>query len=370
MRIATITCHRVYNHGAALQAWALASFIKREGHEVNIIDYRPGYLCGQYDWKVNNPRFDKPIVKWLYLLAKYPSWKKSQKRKNAFDAFDAKYIAPFVTAKTYSSCDELKNDPPKADVYVAGSDQIWNTVLKNGTDASFYLDFGGKEVRKISYAASFATSSLRQGTEDFVKSKLAGLDSIAVREPSGLKLLETMNYTGTLVCDPVFLLDADVWTSEFPTTEGSGEKYVLVYDFECSKEVQTVAERIAKEKGLKIFSIGPYPLEYADKNFVNSGPDVFVSLVRNATCVVSNSFHATAFSFIFKRDMFVVKRADGLNTRMQDLLSRYGLSDRLVDGNTSSSTLLAHIDYNKVDEVLSSEIENSKEWLRNNIVLK
>ena len=107
-----------------------------------------------------------------------------------------------------------------------------------------------------------------------------------------------------------------------------------------------------------------------DKNFVNSGPDVFVSLVRNATCVVSNSFHATAFSFIFKRDMFVVKRADGLNTRMQDLLSRYGLSDRLVDSNTSSSTLLSHIDFNKVDDVLSSEIENSKEWLRNNIVLK
>ena len=59
MKIATITCHRVYNHGAALQAWALASFLKREGHDVNIIDYRPDYLCGQFDWKVNNPRFDK-----------------------------------------------------------------------------------------------------------------------------------------------------------------------------------------------------------------------------------------------------------------------------------------------------------------------
>ena len=370
MKIATITCHRVYNHGAALQAWALASFLKREGHDVNIIDYRPDYLCGQFDWKVNNPRFDKPIIKWLYLLAKYPSWKRSQKRKNAFDAFDAKYIAPFITKKTYASCEELKSDPPEADVYVAGSDQIWNTVLRNGTDASFYLDFGGEKTRKISYAASFATSSLRQGTEDFVKSKLAGLNSIAVREPSGLKLLETMNYTGTLVCDPVFLLDVDVWCSEMSVSEGADEKYVLVYDFEMSKEVQSVAERIAREKKLKIFSIGPYFLEYATKNYCDYGPDIFVALIKNATCVVSNSFHATAFSFIFKRDMFVVKRADGLNTRMQDLLSRYGLSGRLVDGNTKSEILLSHIDYEKVDAVLSAEIECSKKWLLNKIKTK
>lgn len=370
MKIATITCHRVYNHGAALQAWALATFIKREGHDVRIIDYRPAYLCGQFDWKVNNPRFDKPILRWLYLLAKYPSWKRAQKRKSAFDVFDDNYIAPFVTKNTYTSCEDLRKNPPEADVYIAGSDQIWNTILKNGTDASFYLDFGDEKIRKISYAASFATNTLKSGTEAFVKSKLAGLDSIAVREPSGLKLLQTMNYTGALVCDPVFLLDVDVWNSEFSLSEGSGDKYVLVYDFECSKEVQTVAERIAKEKGLLIYSIGPYPLGYAEKNFVNSGPDVFVSLVRNATCVVSNSFHATAFSFIFKRDMFVVRRADGLNTRMQDLLMRYGLSDRLVDCNASRETLMSHIDYSKVDDILSAEIEYSREWLRNNIELK
>ena len=369
MRVATITCHRVYNHGAALQAWALASFLKREGNDVNIIDYRPDYLSGQFDLKVNNPRFNKPIIKWFYLLAKYPTWKKLLKRKEAFDSFDTKYIAPFITSKTYTSCNELRNDPPQADVFVAGSDQIWNTKLKNGTDAAFYLDFGGKETKKISYAASFATDSLREGTESFVNEKLANFNSIAVREPSGIKILESMNYSGSLVCDPVFLLDSDVWCSEMCVSEGSDEKYVLVYDFECSSEIQNVVERIAKEKGLKIFSIGPYPLKYATKNYVNSGPDVFVALTRNATCVVSNSFHATAFSFIFKRDMFVVKRADGLNTRMQDLLSRYGLSDRLVDSQTSDDMLFSHIDYDKVDVVLSAEIEQSKEWLRKHITV-
>jgi len=364
MKIATITCHRVYNHGAALQAWALASYLKQLGHEVNIIDYRPDYLRGHFTLTVNNPIFDKPIVKWLYLAAKYPSWKKSLSRKSAFDAFDQKYIAPLVTDQCYLSEEELKQNPPKADVYVAGSDQIWNTTFKNGIDPSFYLDFGGAETKRISYAASFATSSLKEGTEDFVKAKLACLDKISVREPSGVKLAKTLGYDSTLVCDPVFLIDADVWAKEIATKDGENEKYVLVYDFECSNEVREVAQTIAKENDLKIFSVGPFKLGYADKCYINNGPDAFVALVKNATCVVSNSFHATAFSFIFNKNMFVVKRADGLNTRMQDLLGRYGIIDHLVNSSTIKEIGdRFEIDYDKVNPILQKEIEESKLWL-------
>lgn len=365
MKIATITCHRVYNHGAALQAWALASYLKQLGNDVSIIDYRPDYLRGHFELKVNNQRFDKPVIKWLYLAAKYPSWKKSLPRKQAFDAFDKKFIAPLVTDRCYQSQEELKQYPPVADLYIAGSDQIWNTTFKNGTDPAFYMDFGKRETKRISYAASFATASLRNGTEDFVKSKLADLDAISVREPSGVKLTEAMGYDATLVCDPVFLIDADVWAKEIATKDGENEKYVLVYDFECSEEVRKVATKIAKDKGLKIYSVGPFVLDYADKCYINNGPDSFVALVKNAACVVSNSFHATAFSFIFNKNMFVVKRADGLNTRMQDLLSRYDIIDHLV--NSDSINELGdrfEIDYEKVNPILQKEIEESKLWLK------
>ena len=367
MKINTITCHRVYNHGAMLQAWALATFLKQQGHDVNIIDYRPDYLIGQFQWKVNNPRFDKPITKWLYLAAKYPEWKKSLVRKAAFDAFDEKFIAPLVTERCYLSIEELKQNPPQADIYIAGSDQIWNTNFKNGIDPSFYLDFGSKETKRISYAASFATSSLRVGTEKFVKGNLSRLDAISVREPSGVNLLHSMGHNGTLVCDPVFLVSSEIWESQMATKVGEGEKYVVVYDFECSEEVQAVTQLIANAKSLKIYSVGPYPLKYVDRNYVNYGPDTFVSLIKNATCVVSNSFHATAFSFIFNRDMFVVKRADGLNTRMEDLLGRYGIIDRLVDSNTSIDVLTASINYSIVNKALTKEIKISKGWLIKNL---
>ncbi|GFH86383.1 MULTISPECIES: polysaccharide pyruvyl transferase family protein [Bacteroidaceae] len=367
MRIKTITCHRVYNHGAALQAWALATYLKRQGHDVEIIDYRPDYLRGHYELRVHNPKFDKPIVRQFYLVAKYWSYKQGLKRKAAFDTFDEKFIAPLVTEQCYLSAEELKNNPPQANVYIAGSDQIWNTKFKNGTDPSFYLDFGNQKTKRLSYAASFATQELRLGTHDFVNSKLMGIDAISVREPSGVKLLNNMGYEGTLVCDPVFLIDEATWVSQIATKDGDGEKYVLVYDFENSKDIQSVVKRIAKHRGWKIYSIGPYPLRYVDKDYVNYGPDTFVGLIKNAACVVSNSFHATAFSFIFKRNLLVVKRADGLNTRMQDLLGRYGIIDRLVDGNTSLDILLSPIDYDKLYNVLQKEIEISKSWLINSL---
>lgn len=378
MKINTITCHRVYNHGAALQAWALATFLKMEGHEVNIIDYRPDYLCGHFEWGVNNPIFDKPIVRWLYLAAKYPGWKRSLSRKAVFDVFDKKFIAPLVTRRCYLAAEELKQNPPIADVYIAGSDQIWNTTFKNGTDPSFYLDFATLKNLKLtktisndfkpkllSYAASFATEQLKEGTEDFVKLKLTNFDAVSVRELSGMKLLESIGYNGTLVCDPVFLIDADIWVSLIATREGEGESYILVYDVEGSKDIQVVAQRLAKVKGLKIYYIGSRNKRYADKNYVNYAPDSFVSLIKNSTYVVSNSFHATAFSFIFQKQVYVVKRGDGLNTRMQDLLGRYDIVDRLVDANSNFETT---IDYRKVNVILQQEIVNSKAWLLSQIM--
>ena len=253
----------------------------------------------------------------------------------------------------------------KYDLFICGSDQIWNTTFKNGTDPSFYLDFGSDTTKRISYAASFATSSLKEGTESFVKSKICRLDAVSVREPSGVQLAETLGCEATLVCDPVFLVDADKWATDIASKDGENEKYVLVYDFECSEEIRKVAEKIAKDKGLKIYSVGPFHLAYADKCYINNGPDTFVALVKNATCVVSNSFHATAFSFIFNKNMFVVKRSDGLNTRMQDLLGRYGIIDHLVNSNSINELGdRFEIDYEKVNPILMKEIEESKLWLK------
>lgn len=362
MKINTITCHHVYNHGALLQAYALSEFLKGEGHDVSIIDYRPSYLDGHFKLWRSDPRYNRIGLGWAYVLAKLPGRLRALKRKKAFDAFFDSYMP--VTDRIYHSVGELRANPPEADLYIAGSDQIWNTDFKNGIDPAFYLDFG--DCLKISYAASFATHSLHEGTENFVKEMLGNFTDISIREQSGLKILNNLGYHGTVVVDPVFLLNKDQWDI-IASEDGKNEDYILIYDFERNPVIRELARRYSTLKHCKIYSIGPYRLDYADKCYINYGPDAFVGLIKNAKCVLSNSFHGSAFSMIYNTPFFVINRNDGLNSRMHDLLSHYNLIERLVNKNVNDDNLLAIPDWKKCNQAMDQDIDNSKQWLKNRI---
>ena len=137
-----------------------------------------------------------------------------------------------------------------------------------------------------------------------------------------MKILEDLGYQGTLQDDPVFLLSAQEWDGIADGT-GEGEKYVLVYDFYADEQIKKEALSIAKKRKCKVYAICSIELPYADKNFVYSGPETFVSLIKNAVCVVSNSFHGTVFAMIYHVPFKIVDRPDGLNVRMHDLLERH-----------------------------------------------
>ena len=172
MKIRTITCHDVANYGAALQALALQTYLKKEGHDVRIIDYVPEYIKPYDIWKVNPAsHLYKPskyffAFKLFWALRKYVHIRPTMKRLEAFKEFNGKYLE---LTRRYSSYEELANDPPIADVYIAGSDQIWRTNLMNGKDPAFYLQFGNKTVRRMSYAASFGLPHLTDGMDYLVR---------------------------------------------------------------------------------------------------------------------------------------------------------------------------------------------------------
>ena len=243
MKIKIITCHDVYNHGASLQAYALQTYLVRQGYDVNIIDYKPPYLSGHYYlWAVNNPEYDKPFIKQAYLLAKLPGRIRSLKRKRAFDQFTCQYLK---LTKRYNSYEELASDVPEADVYVAGSDQIWITLFQNGRDKAFYLAFAPKGKMKISYAASFSTPDVKEEYRFFVRSMLARLNRISVRERSSLPLLASLGRSDAIaVCDPVFLLSKEEWKSLLPQDNSFDSDYLLVYDTEGSVQLKDIAMRI------------------------------------------------------------------------------------------------------------------------------
>ena len=148
MKIATITCHNVYNYGASLQAYALQRYLSQEGHDVEIIDYKPYYLNSRYNWRHIPaesrlyPYKDYVGTQCIYFLLKNRKIYKTIGRKRKFDDFRQKFLT--LTDNTYTSAEELRATPPQADLYIAGSDQIWNTACENGKDAAFYLDFGDR----------------------------------------------------------------------------------------------------------------------------------------------------------------------------------------------------------------------------------
>ena len=352
MKIKTITCHDVYNAGASLQAYALVTYLRNLGHDAEIIDYKPDYLNRHYRLGgVGNSRYDKPIVKQAYLLANLPGRLRARcgMRKKRFDAFREAYLP---LTKRYASFEQLKNEPPVADVYFAGSDQIWNTQFPNGRDPAFYLSFASEGSVRASYAASFAASHADEAWAERQAAWITGLDYVSVREPSGVDILRGLGIEGQAVLDPVFLLPAETWRTLAIMPEEDAP-YMLVYDFDGSGEIERAAKELAEKNGWQIRSLQKLP--YADRCDTETGPREFLGLIAGAQCVLSNSFHATAFSLIFQRPFMTFDRKENLNARMRDLVRLAGLE--------SHNGAEEPIDWAAVQIRLDREIAASKAYI-------
>lgn len=363
MKIKTITCHNVYNHGAALQEFALISYLKSQGHDVSTINYQPPYLADNYrilgvpssKWKTNI------LKRGIYILSKLPKHFGNRKRYKAFDNFSKTYIPE--TSQVFTNNKELKNYQFDDEAFICGSDQIWNTLFENGRDPAFYLDFVPQDRLRISYAASFATESIYDGYENFVKEKITNIDYVSVRESSGIEILNQLGIQGcTRVLDPVFLLDRDYWRSTFIESTKLNENYILIYDFDSNEKLKSFAIKQAREHGYKIFALNKN-ITFADRVYWDCGPEKFLSLMNNAQLVLCNSFHAVAFSLIFQRQFVVYNRNIGINTRMKDLLDTLDLSDRMSDLYTDN-----FIDYTIVNSKIEKLKNQSKDFLKNSLL--
>lgn len=367
MKIKTLTTYNVYNYGASLQAFALMRYLQKEGHSVEIINYQPEYLTRWYNYKWVNP--ESPMSKYsftrfIYRILKFLQRQTTLKSKKKFDYFNHKILNE--TKQIYHSYNELKDNPPKADLYIVGSDQIWNTYYETGKDPAFYLDFVNEGI-KASYAASFSYIDINNQEKDRIKSSLNTFEHVSVREFHGLKILQDMNIKGTWVLDPVFLLAVDDW-KRIMTKFEKKEKYLLIYDFERDKSIKEFAQLYAKANGLKIYAINSaYPTIYAHRNFPNTGPKEFITLIYNCDAFVSNSFHGTAFSIIFNKPVFIFNRQKHkVNSRMESLAKLFEIENCILphDGDYSS-TLNIKFDFDNINKIKEREIATSKKFIQN-----
>lgn len=361
MKIKTITCHEVYNHGASLQEYALLKFLNNNGHEAEAIHYKPDYLSGHFKlWSVSNPKYNKPLVKQLYLLAKLPKRLKNLARKRAFDDFAKKHIPTHHVL--YKNNEELIQNLPEADGYICGSDQIWNSFFQNGKDPAFYLNFVPSDKLKIAYAASFAIDELSEEIKPFVKKNVERLDAVGVRESSGVRILNELGIDNAIqVLDPVFLLERSHWDQFISPIN---EDYIFVYDFDSNPLIKEIALHLKQKNNWKIFSVNQN-IDYADSNFWLEGPEKFLSLVSQSQINLTNSFHSVAFSIIFEKQFVVVNRKEKINTRMRDVLEGFKIKNLINTYIEFEKNI--HINYKEVSPLVEDMSKLSREFLNKHI---
>ena len=362
MKVKTITCHHVYNYGASLQAYALMSFIRSKGHEVEIIDYMPQYIRKNLSLWAIGSRWNKNfLIRFAFYCYVVPIRLLQYKSRKKFDEFSNKY---FKLTQRYNSFEELAADPPKADIYFCGSDQIWNPEIQNGLDPAFYLDFVPSGVMRASYAASFSVPFIKNEYKSFIKKLLGKLDFISVREKTGIEIVQSLavRKNAVNVVDPVFLLDSSQWVSM--TYIPSYTNYILVYDQENNKAIKEIARSIAQNNGKKIIAFKDlYPRNYADIKIKYSGPIDFISLIAYADAVITNSFHCMAFSIIMNRNFYVVPRThQKVNSRMNDFLTCLNMSDRIVK-NKKEMESCKEINYDYVNSTITKLRKDSENYI-------
>ena len=375
MKIKTITCHDVYNFGASLQAYALQTFLERQGHDVEIIDYLPDYRSDRmnfFEYRrkkglihgiVKRLPFLKPVIGLTDHL-RNPLTRNDflfRRRKQAFVNFKKEMLK--CTIRTYKNERELESNVPKADLYIAGSDQIWNTIAPNGKDLAYYCHFVPTNIPCISYAASFGSNYIEKGFEDFVKENLSHFVSISIREHSGVEIVKKMGINAKEVLDPVFLLDTPDWLKL--CKKKHAEKYILVYDLDMNHPgVKDLALSVAKNNNWKIYSLNDFHVcPYADYNINNAGPIEFLEWLYSAQFVISTSFHCTAFSVIFKKVFYTFPLYKQKNSaRMSDFLSKMHLLNHYIE-NSLGNNALSDIDFDEISLYLDEYKRTSIQWL-------
>ena len=322
--------HKVLNYGSVLQAYALQHKISEMGYESEIIDYDfPPHKIS----KLTIHSLLSNIFAFVRALIMGFPRKKKVKR---FAAFKDRHLR--LSHESYNA-DTIRLTPPLYDVYMTGSDQVWNP-RHIGNDSNFLLSFAPKGKQKVSYASSFATSAIPDGYKKLYSKYLSDYDSISVREPSGVQLVEELTgKKATVCCDPVFLLNRKEWDEiEKEAIVKVSEKYILVYAlyymFDPYPELLHIIDHVQKELGCKVVYLDGRKEDAFRPNskvMKSEGPADFIRLIKNAEIVITTSFHGTAFSIIYNKPlMAVVRNKDKTDSRISSLMKELNFEDSIV----------------------------------------
>ncbi len=300
-RVAVITLQAVKNYGSVLQAYATQVVLERLDQDVVIIDYiREFNLDNKIADKITeNDKGLKKIAKEIVLYPTIKKWKK------VFNDFLKKNLN--LTKKVYTYPQDFIENPIEADVFCVGSDQVWNIEWNDGIIGPLYLDFV-KDKKKISFSSSIGMSALGEKSKEVAK-LLMDFSNITVRERSGVEMLHAIGVEKvSYCCDPTLLLDCSFWKEFSKAPKKCPKKYVLLYQLNRNHEFDKMASEIASKLNCELVRICMRydQIRLPGKHIIVPEVSEFLGLIENAELILTDSFHATAFSINFNKNFYVV----------------------------------------------------------------
>lgn len=354
MRIDVITLNAVPNYGSVLQAFATQEILKQYGCEVYIINYirenvRPENLMKT--WCGNN------IIKKIVM---YPTLKRWEK---VFGVFNKTYLN--LTDKIYTKEKEFESYPLEADAYCTGSDQVWNSKWNRGIILPLYLSFIPENKFKFAYAASFGNENISKEEIKITKKYIEQYNFISVREDYAKDILENQyEYKNVIhVVDPTLAMPSDFWR-KYATPKKIKEEYILIYNLNRSKAFDNYAKQLSKKTGLKLVRFCTRYDQFYRVGKSMLIPEVFdfISLIDNAKYVLTDSFHATAFSMNLNTEPICIYPKD-FGGRIKSFLSLTKSLHRHVKNYSDYEVIDRPVNFKIVNKILDNERKKVHDFL-------
>ena len=378
--IGLVLSYKETNYGAQLQAYATQVMVEAFGHKTEIIDYSSikgdrhivlcrGLLRFLYQQFLSKKRVNKHTSSTDSLFLK-----NKRERQEQYKLFIDRRLHNIVDIKGYS---KLAAQGKRYDAVLIGSDQKWLPGFSFGNFTS--LRFVPDNVRKISYATSLGVSDYPKYCWPTSRKVWKRINFLSVREQQGADIIKQVcgpEIPVQVVVDPTYLMTKSQWEELIPIEKKSEQKYVFCYFLGNDDTSKQIAREFADENKLKLVSVlskesySPIDQTYADELVIGNTPEDFINWIRGAEYVFTDSFHGTAFSVINEKQFFIFyrKRAEAIsrNSRIDNILSKWGLKDRLVLPGAQDVDLsaLKDIDYEKVNTLVGKEREKSLAFLK------
>jgi len=355
MKIGIMTFHRACNYGAVLQAYALQRYLNSCGHQSYFIDY---------DGLNKPPFFRRYIGRSIRnTLDKLNSGMTDIRMQMLFSSFARNNL---VCGSHYDSIEALCSNPPEADAYICGSDQIWNPdIVAHEAYSAYWLDFGRPEVRRISYAASFGRDVFSAEESANIRRLAPAIDFVSVREPVAIDVIRQHGITNaTKVPDPTILVDPAQYAGWLGLRRDGPDRYVFSYVLNganrqiCNDVINCVLAQSKLPHVRCNHSLIPTNWYLADI----MSPEQWVASIAGAQFVITDSFHGTVFS-ILNHIPFISVLLDGgrnpKNVRIVNVLQMTGLLKRSLSAfSTDDVTNI------RLDEIDWADVDSRLEWAR------